>query len=229
MKSGFRGSLVGDDPRSRRRLETEARGGESNDQTYGQGDLRHHDLGRRVLGRAQPDRGTPVRRRRRRRLGRQAARLDVRHSRGEPGRGRPDDRRQSIHHGAQHVRPGAWRVGSAVERLVGRRSAVPRPGLRAHPPRARPAADGRRHHVLLRHRRNRVGTGTGARGGRRRRRRDPRRRDHHQPVPRRRPDRRAAAAHRAAHARRRHAAVRRRPAAETRAGEVAGREPRSRT
>jgi len=42
--------------------------------------------------------------------------------RGEPGRGRPDDRRQSIHHGAQHVRPSAWRVGSAMERLVGRRS-----------------------------------------------------------------------------------------------------------
>src|SRR5215207_10832388 len=43
----------------------------------------------------------------------------------------------------------------------------------------------------FRHRRNRVGTGTGTRGGRRRRCRDPGRRDHHQPVPRRRPDRRA--------------------------------------
>src|SRR5712691_2010429 len=208
-------------PSSPRRRRRSLRGGESNDQTYGQGDLRILDLGRRVLGRAQPDRGTPVRRRRRRRLGRQAARLEVRHSRREPGRGRPDDRRQSIHHGAQHVRPGARRVGSAVERLVGRRSAVPRPGLRAHPPRARAAADGRRHHVLLRHRRNRVGTGTGTRGGRRRRCLDPWRRDHHQPVPRRRPDRRAAAGHCAAHARRRHAAVRGRPAAETRAGEVA--------
>ena len=39
----------------------------------------------------------------------------------------------------------------------------------AYPPSARPAADGRRHHVPLRHRRNRVGTGPGARGGRRRR------------------------------------------------------------
>ncbi len=29
-------------------------------------------------------------------------------SRGEPGRDRPDDRRQSVHHGAQHVRPSAW-------------------------------------------------------------------------------------------------------------------------
>ena len=65
---------------------------------------------------------------------------------------------------------------------------------------------------------------TRARSGRGRRRLRPGRRDHHQPVPRRRPDRRAAAAHRAAHARRRHAAVRGRPAAETRAGEVAGSE-----
>jgi len=46
---------------------------------------------------------------------------------------------------------------------------------------------------------------------------------------RRRSDRRAAAAHCAAHARRRHAAVRGRPAAETRAGEVASRDPRLRT
>ena len=29
------------------------RGGESNDRSNGQGDLRHHDLGRRVLGRTQ--------------------------------------------------------------------------------------------------------------------------------------------------------------------------------
>jgi hypothetical protein len=41
-----------------------------------------------------------------------------RNSRGTPGRDRPDDRRQSIHHGAQHVRPSARRVGSTVERLV---------------------------------------------------------------------------------------------------------------
>jgi hypothetical protein len=34
-----------------------------------------------------------------------------------------------------------------------------------HPPRAGAAADGRRHHVLLRPGRNRVGTGTGTRGG----------------------------------------------------------------
>jgi hypothetical protein len=57
----------------------------------------------------------------------------------------------------------------------------------------------------------------------RRRCRDPGRRDL-QPVPRRRPDRRSTAAHCAAPARRRHAAVRGRPAAETRAGEVAGSE-----
>ena len=87
----------------------------------------------------------------------------------------------------------------------------------AYPPSARPAADGRRHHVPLRHRRNRVGTGPGARGGRRRRCLHRGRREHHQSVSRRRPYRRAAAAHRAAHARRRHPAIRRCPAPESRA------------
>ena len=50
----------------------------------------------------------------------------------------------------------------AVERLVGRRSAVPRPGVRAHAPRARAARDGGRHHLPLRHRRHRVGARAGA-------------------------------------------------------------------
>ena len=59
-----------------------------------------------------------------------------------------------------------------------RRSAVPRRSLRAYPPRARAAADGQRAQVLLRHLTDRVGTGTGTRGGRRRRCRDPGRRDH---------------------------------------------------
>ena len=34
---------------------------------------------------------------------------------------------------------GAWPDGSALDRLVGRQSAVPSPGLRAHPPRTGPA------------------------------------------------------------------------------------------
>jgi dihydrofolate reductase len=45
------------------------------------------------------------------------------------------------------------------------RSTPPAFVLAHHP---RPVADGRRHHVPLRHRRSRVGTGPGARGGRRR-------------------------------------------------------------
>ena len=43
-------------------------------------------------------------------------------------------------HGPQHVRPGPRPLDrAALERLVGRRAALPRPGLRPHPPRARAA------------------------------------------------------------------------------------------
>ncbi|GAB2841966.1 hypothetical protein GCM10027176_52270 [Actinoallomurus bryophytorum] len=48
------------------------------------------------------------------------------------------------------------------EGLVGGQPAVPRPGLRAHALPARPAADGGRHHLLLRHRRDQGRVRTGA-------------------------------------------------------------------
>ena len=104
---------------------------------------------------------------------------------------------------------GAWDLD--VDGLVGRRSALPRAGLRPHPPRARAARDGGRHDVHVRDRRDRVGA---------RRRRAPRRatgtsrspgaRAVGAPVPRGRARRRAAAAHRAGGAGRRRAAARRR-------------------
>ena len=81
-------------------------------------------------------------------------------------------------------------------RLVGRGPAVPRAGLRAHAPRARPAPDAGRHHVPLRDGRDRVGARAGPRGGGRRPRDGRRRRQRRQPVPRRRPARRAPAPHR---------------------------------
>ena len=60
-------------------------------------------------------------------------------------------------------------MGPRLAGLVGRGPAVPRPGVRAHPLRARRPADGGRHHVPLRHRRHRGRARPGARGGRRRR------------------------------------------------------------
>ena len=48
-----------------------------------------------------------------------------------------------------------------LEGPVGGQTAVPPPGLRAHPFRARTTADARRHDILLRHRRNRVGSPAG--------------------------------------------------------------------
>ena len=58
-------------------------------------------------------------------------------------------------HGPQDVQRRLRAVGGRPERprLVGRRPAVPPPGLRAHPPRARAAGDGGRDDVPLRHRR----------------------------------------------------------------------------
>ena len=50
---------------------------------------------------------------------------------------------------------------------MGRRPAVPPPGVRAHPPRARPDRDGGRHDVPLRHRRHRGRAGAGDGRGRR--------------------------------------------------------------
>ena len=50
-----------------------------------------------------------------------------------------------LRHGPQHVRPDPRRVGRGLARLVGRRAAVPRTGVRAHPPRPRADRDGGRH------------------------------------------------------------------------------------
>ena len=58
--------------------------------------------------------------------------------------------------------PGPWGERS-LARMVGRGPAVPRAGLRAHPPRAR-AAHALGHDVHLRHRRDRVGPGAGKAG-----------------------------------------------------------------
>ena len=55
----------------------------------------------------------------------------------------------------------------ALERLVGRGPALPRPGLRPHPPRARAARDGGRDDLPLRHRRDRGGARAGRGRGRR--------------------------------------------------------------
>ena len=79
--------------------------------------------------------------------------------------GRERDRRGRD--GPAHVQRRQRPVGAGPEgaRLVGRRPAVPRAGLRAHPPRARAAADGGRDDLQLRHRRHRVGDRAGARGG----------------------------------------------------------------
>ena len=61
---------------------------------------------------------------------------------------------------------GPWEDDPNADGLVGRRPAVPPPGVRAHPPRARAARDGGRDDLHLRHRRDRVGARAGARGRR---------------------------------------------------------------
>ena len=87
-------------------------------------------------------------------------------------------------------------MGRELDRLVGRRPALPRARVRAHAPSARAGGDAGRHHVPLRDRRGRGGDRTGARRGRRRRRPRRRRPGSHRPGPRRRAARRTAAAHR---------------------------------
>ena len=105
--------------------------------------------------------------------------------------------------------PGPWGE-DALERLVGRGPALPRPGLRPHPPRARAARDGGRAPPSTssptgsrrRSSRRRAAAGGEGRRDRRRRRGDP-------AVPRRRPRRRDVAPRRPGPARRRRAALRR--------------------
>ena len=65
---------------------------------------------------------------------------------------------------------GEWARPGELERMVGRRTRVPPPRLRAHAPRPRADRDGGRHDLPLRHRRHRVGTGPGLRRRRRGRR-----------------------------------------------------------
>ena len=57
-----------------------------------------------------------------------------------------------LRHGPQHVRADPRRVGRGLARLVGRRAAVPRAGVRAHPSRPRADRDGGRDDLPLRHR-----------------------------------------------------------------------------
>ena len=85
----------------------------------------------------------------------------LRRHRGERGRDRRG--RDGPAHVQRRQRP--LGAGPAGARLVGRRPAVPRAGLRAHPPRAGAAADGGRDDLPLRHRRHRVRGRAGARGG----------------------------------------------------------------
>jgi dihydrofolate reductase len=49
----------------------------------------------------------------------------------------------------------------SLEGLVGRQPSIPPPGFRAHPFRARTAADARRHDILFRHRWHQVGAQAG--------------------------------------------------------------------
>lgn len=70
-----------------------------------------------------------------------------------------------LDHGPQHVRaePRAM-ARRRLAGLVGRGAALSRAGLRAHPPSARSDRDQGRHRLPLRHRRNRGGARTRARG-----------------------------------------------------------------
>ena len=79
----------------------------------------------------------------------------------------PSGERRRHDHGPQYVRPGPRGVaGRVVARLVGRGPALPPPGVRAHAPPTRTAADERRHHVSLRYRWDRAGARAGQRGRR---------------------------------------------------------------
>ena len=133
-----------------------------------------HDLARRLRRRAEPEPRGPARR------GRRApARVGVRDRAGARStaggrraqrrlrrRRRGDRRRRRLHHGPQDVRRRCRARGTTSwTRLVGRGPAVPRAGLRPHPPRARAARDGGRHDLPLRHRRDRGRARAGPRGG----------------------------------------------------------------
>ena len=131
------------------------------------------------MARAEPERGEPARRRRRGapRVGLQAGLLqrDARpRGRGRArrpattvlARRRSEPRRGGD--GPQHVRPGPRPLaGRGMEGLVGRRPAVPLPGLRPHPPPARPLRARRRQQLPLRHRGDREGDRRSQGGGRR--------------------------------------------------------------
>ena len=87
------------------------------------------------------------------------------------GRRRMAGERRRSPDGSKHVRGRSRPLGRAsVAGLVGRRPALPSPGVRAHAPRPRSAGARGRHHVPLRHRRHRVraraGQGRGRRQGR---------------------------------------------------------------
>ena len=165
---------------------------------------RHGDLPRRLRGRAEPE----PRAARSGRASTSGSPAGCSRSPRTPRRSSAGRGRGRLHHGPQHVRPGPRRLGPGLEGLVGRRAAVPRAGVRAHPPRARAAGDGGRDDVPLRHGRDRGGAGAGARGRRRPRRVDRGRRRDGPAVPGGRPRRRAAAARRAGRARPRRAAAR---------------------
>ena len=65
--------------------------------------------------------------------------------------------------GCSAAAPGPGSTDPKARRLVGRRPAVPSPGVRAHPSRARAVDQGGRHDLPLRHRRDRGGARAGAR------------------------------------------------------------------
>ncbi|CAA9549138.1 MAG: Dihydrofolate reductase homolog, partial [uncultured Thermoleophilia bacterium] len=133
------------------------------------------DVTRRLRGRTEPESGEPDWR------GRDApARMGARHRELAPParvggrrakrrlrRGRPgDEKRGRLRHGPADVRRRRGAVGRDVAGVVGRGAALPRAGLRAHPPRARAADHGGRHDVHVRHRRRGVGGRAGPDGGR---------------------------------------------------------------
>ncbi len=87
---------------------------------------------------SRPDPRASVRHRRRR-----AHRMDVRDRSAGPGGRQATPRRPArehgrTHHGQEHVRAGPRCVGPGLDRVVGARAALPRTGVRAHPPPERP-------------------------------------------------------------------------------------------
>ena len=116
---------------------------------------------------------------------RKPARVDVRHphlgAHAGPRRRRDRHRRRLTRRAAWPASArGSWAATCSarirgpwpdenLEGLVGRRAAVPLPGVRADAPCAAAARDGRRHDLPLRHRRHRCRTDSRTRSGRRRR------------------------------------------------------------